>query len=333
MTGRRLVIVGTDHVELEDYDVSEPGPGQVLMRVSRSQISGGSEKNGVLSASDDSIRRPTGYTTVGRVLASGPGMEEFKPGDRVLAFGNHGTHWLTGRKDLNEHKAAIHRIEYEISDEQAAFAVLGDVGLMSVRRAELQIDESVAVFGQGVVGQMVTAFCRISGAHPIIAVDLDDRRLQFSRISGATHIVNASRDDAVAEIRRITGDGAQCVFHAARIPEILVPCMQAASDRGKVILSGSPPGTVEIGLQVELLRRELDIRGVYGRGLEDIVHPYWPWSRHRNRNAIMRLIESRELTVDPFISHVEKPEKANELYHKILNGHEGWMSIFFDWDD
>jgi threonine dehydrogenase-like Zn-dependent dehydrogenase len=46
----------------------------------------------------------------------------------------------------------------------------------------------------------------------------------------------------------------------------------------------------------------------------------------------MRLIASGDLEVDPFISHVAKPEEANDLYGKILAGTAGWMSIFFDWD-
>ena len=96
-----------------------------------------------------------GYNTVGRVQAVGPGMEAYKPGDRVITFGNHGTHWLTGQSSHSNIVPSIQRIEHDITDEQAAFARLGDVALHGVRRAELQIDESVAVFGQGVVGQLV----------------------------------------------------------------------------------------------------------------------------------------------------------------------------------
>jgi 2-desacetyl-2-hydroxyethyl bacteriochlorophyllide A dehydrogenase len=331
--GRRLVFVGADRVEVESFDVPEPGPGRMLVRVHRSQVSAGSEKNAFLGASRPDTRRPLGYTTVGRVLAAGAGMQAFKPGDRVLAFGNHASHWLLDpASGTTEMRSSIQRIEYDITDEQAAFAVLGDVSLHGVRRAELQIDESVAIFGQGVVGQLVTAFCRLSGAHPIIAVDLDAERLNLSRGSGATHTIDASQLDAVDAVRELTGDGAQSVFHATRSPEVLIPCMRAAADRGKVVLVGSPPGTVEIGLQVELLRRELDIRGTYLRGLEDNPHPYWPWTRQRNRKAVMRLIADGHLQVDPLISHVAKPEEADEIFQKILAGTKGWMSVFFNWE-
>jgi 2-desacetyl-2-hydroxyethyl bacteriochlorophyllide A dehydrogenase len=329
--GRRLVLVGRERVEIETFDVPEPGPGQVLVRVHRSQVSAGSEKNAFLGASNPEARRTTGYTTVGRVLAVGPGVEEYREGERVLAFGNHGSHWLTGQAGRSELGASIQRIEHEITDEQAAFAVLADVALHGVRRAQLQIDEPVAIFGQGVVGQLVTAFCRLSGAYPVIAVEPEAERLDLSMRSGATHGVGAAGEDAVTAVRDLTGGGAQCVFHATRDPRALIDCMQAAGDRAKVILVGSPPGTVEIGLQVELLRRELDIRGSYERGLENNPHPYWPWTRQRNRKAIMRMIAAGDLHVDHLISHVAAPEEANTLFQKIVAGPRGWMSVFFDW--
>ena len=140
------------------------------------------------------------------------------------------------------------------------------------------------------------------------------------------------RTTRVEAIRDLTGGGAQCVFHAARDPAVLVPAMQAAGDRGKVILVGSPAGHGRAGPAGRAARRELDIRGVYGRGLEDSAHPKFPWTRRRNRRAIMRLIAQGTLVVDPLISHVASPEQAPRLYRQVLDGTAGWMSILFDWD-
>ncbi len=338
--GRRLVFIGRDRVEVERFDVPSPGPDQVLIRVHRSQVSAGSEAPGILRATSSDVRRPMGYTTIGRVLDVGAGVDDLKPGDRVLAMGNHGSHWLAtlGGPD----RKSVHALRYEITDEQAAFAILGEVALQGVRRAQLQIDESVAIYGQGVVGQLTTQLCRVSGAYPIIAIDLDDARLELAKKSGATHTINASKVDPVKAVLDLTSDwpslsewapggGAQSVFHVSPDPAVLVPAMKSAADRGKVILTASPPGTVEIGLQVELLRRELDIRGVYTSAL-DRPHPYYPYTNERNRRAIMRMIASGDLQVDHLISHVAKPEQANELYQKILAGPSGWMSVFFDWE-
>ena len=327
--GRRLVQVGGDRVEIESFDVPEPGPGEVLVRVHRSQISAGSERSGFGPSVDQARRRYLGYTTVGHVQATG--VEGFAVGDRVMAWGPHGSHWLA-QPDLDlAHLRTVQRIEHDVTDEQAAFARLGDVALHGVRRAELQIDESVAVFGQGVVGQLVTAFCRLSGAYPVIGVDLDEARLEMAASSGATHTVNASEGGAVESVRSIAGGGVQSAFHVARDPRVLIDCMAAAADHGKVMLVGSPPGTVDLGLQVDLLRRELDIRGTYASDLNR-PHKYWPWTQQGDRSAILRLIASGELKVDHLISHVAKPEDADGIYRMIAAGTTGWMSVFFDWE-
>jgi len=329
--GRRLVQVGGDRVEIETFDVPEPGPGEVLVRVSRSQISAGSERGGFGPDAPSDRRRYLGYTTVGRVQAVGPGVEGFAAGDRVVAWGPHGSHWLATPDPELGHLTTVQRVEYDLTDEQAAFSRLGDVALHGVRRAELQLGESVAVFGQGVVGQLVAGFCRISGAYPVIGVDLDTARLEMATTSGATHTVNASEENAVEAVRAIAEGGVLSAFHVARDPRVLVDCMQAAADHGKVMLVGSPPGTVDLGLQVDLLRRELDIRGTYATDLSR-PHKYWPWTQQGDRSAIMRLIASGELKVDHLISHVARPEEASEIYRMIAAGTTGWMSVFFDWE-
>ena len=336
-TGRRLVMVGGGGVELETFEVPDPGPGEVLVRVNRSQVSAGTEKTGLLRGEESAeSSRTLGYIMAGRVLAAGLGMEEYRPGDRVLAFGHHSSHWVTGRRSdtPSDTVPAIHRIEHDITDEQAAFATLGDVAMHGVRRAELQVDESVAVFGQGVVGQLATAICRLSGAYPVIAVDMDADRLALAKKSGATHTVDASKEDATEAVQSITNGGANCTFHATRTAQTFLDCMRAASDRGKVVVIALPPDTVEMNIVQELMRKELQIRGSNeALGLEDDVHPYWRWTRRRNRDTVMRMIASGELKVDHLISHVAKPEEANELYQNILAGPTGWMGVFLDWED
>ena len=351
-TGRRLIAVEGERVEIESFEVPEPGPGQVLVRTHRTQVSGGTEVMGFLLDSKrvihpglqrDRKRRPMGYTAVGHVLAVGSEIDRFKPGDRVLTTCSHSSHGLVGRasdsspvefvQHMSPEKATIHPVEFDITDEQAAFAgPLGHTALHGVRRAQLQIGESVAVVGQGVVGQMVTAYCRLSGAYPVIAVDLDEKRLALSKTSGATHTINASKQDPVEEIRRLTGDGAESVFFVTRVPQPIVDCINAAAASGKVIIVGAAPGIVEIELLTPM-HRELDIRAVYDGGTDEEPHPYMPWVHRRNYSTVMGMIARGDLDVDHLISHVAKPEEANELYQQMLGGPAGWMSVFFDWDD
>ncbi len=339
--GRRLAVVDAERVVVETFEVPEPGPGQVLVRVSRTQVSAGSEKGRFRGAFNPAghTPRPPGYTAVGRIQGIGPGVEGFSVGDRVFAVGRHSSHLIIdAAPDIDSTlkfeegqfpgRLAQH-IEYQITDEQACFSRLGDVALHGVRRAGLQPDESVAVFGQGVVGQLLVSMSRIAGAHPIIAVDLDPRRLELSRISGATHTVDASTTDAVEEVTRITG-GAQSVFHANREAQVLDDCIRSAGYLGKVVLVGATGGELRMRLG-PILSREIDIRG--SQWTDDSVHKYYPWSSARDRAAVMRMIESGALEIDHLISHVAKPEEADELYRLIVEGTQGWMGILFDWDD
>ena len=151
MRGQRLIYRPGLRVDLEDFEVPAPGPGQLLLAVTRSQVSAGSEVNALRAidaAGDDrpgsgapgsgAPGRQMGYTTVGRVLAVGPGGEGFREGDRVLAFGNHASHVLADLNPPEVWRSVPDRLPQGVTDEQACFAVLGDVALHGVRRAAVR---------------------------------------------------------------------------------------------------------------------------------------------------------------------------------------------------
>jgi threonine dehydrogenase-like Zn-dependent dehydrogenase len=333
----RLIFRSDFGVEEERYDVPTPGPNQILVRVSRSHVSAGTEMNFYrLNPADGPLKRqPLGYMTVGYVEQIGSNVTGFAPGDRVVTCGRHGSHWVVDLSDTNSYHADDNYIEplaEGISADEAGFVILGDVALHGIRRAALQIDESVAVFGCGIVGQLTIQLARIAGAYPIIAVDLFDSRLELAKLSGATHIVNAANTDSVAAIKEITGGrGAESVFHCAPVANILQTTMEVAAERGKIVLTGSAPGKAEIGLQVELLRHELTILGVYEIGI-DQPHGYWPWSRPRNRRACLRLLASGQLCLDHLISHIVPPTEAETMLRMMSRGGDDWMGIVFNWD-
>ena len=314
----------------------EPGPRQVLVRVARSHVSAGSEMNflrhgaagyGLPPGTPDQV--PIGYMAVGRIAALGSGVQGNSVGERVLTGGNHASHWLV---DLDSPNAILERIPENVSDEAAGFAILGDVALHGVRRAGLQIESSAAVFGMGIVGQLTLQLARISGAYPLIAIDLFDSRLEKATQCGATHAINAGRDNAVQAIRAITGGaGADTIFHCTQVASILQSLLESAADRGKIILTGSAPGTAQIGLQSELLRHEITLIGNYEAGMNQ-AHPYWPWTRQRNRRACLRMLSAGSLKVDGLITHVVPFGDAQEIFEMMLRGSDNWLGVVFKWD-
>ena len=332
MQGSRLVFHPGMRVDVEEFTVLAPGANEVLVRVSRSQISAGTELNS-LRGMARSVRHAgyPGYAAVGRVLDVGGGITDFAPGARVLTMGRHATHCTVNVTGSPLQNGYIRKLDDSLTDEQATFAINGATALHAVRRARLQIDESVVVFGAGVVGQLVTALARLAGAFPVVAVDLVEERLQLARQSGATHVVNASAEDPVEAVRAVTCGGAQCLFHATANPKILQRVFEAAGQRAKVVMVGSAPGTAEIGLQVELLRRELHVLGAYELDL-DVPHVYWPWTPQRDREVVLRRIADQTLAVDHLISHRIAYAQAPEIYARAAAGPEGWLGIILTWD-
>jgi threonine dehydrogenase-like Zn-dependent dehydrogenase len=252
----------------------------------------------------------------------------FSAGQRVVCGSKHCSHWLA---DVGDPATVLEAVPDGVSDEAAGFSVLADVSLHCVRRARLQIDQSAAIFGMGLAGQMALQFARISGAFPLIAVDITVARLAKAKLGGATHTINASRENTTQRIREITqGAGADAVFHCTQVASILQSLLECAADRGTIILAGSAPGAAQIALQEDLLRREISIVGSYERGLPS-AHPYWPWSRSRNRRACLRMMERGDLRIAPLITHRIKPAEAQGMFETMLAGNDSWLGIVIDW--
>ncbi|MBC3760516.1 S-(hydroxymethyl)mycothiol dehydrogenase [Quadrisphaera oryzae] len=119
--------------------------------------------------------------------------------------------------------------------------------------------DSVAVIGCGGVGDAAIAGAKLAGATTVIAVDVDDRKLEVAKRFGATHTVNSrTGGDAVEQIRALTGgNGADVVVEAVGRPETYKQAFYARDLAGTVVLVGVP--TPQMTLELPLL-------DVFGRG-------------------------------------------------------------------
>ena len=317
-------------VSIDSVEIPDPEPNQLRVQSTRSLISAGTELN-MLTSTSHGATSP-GYSLVGTVAEVGANVEGYSVGDRVLTYLKHqGSGLVTLDPDIYEGDAYAGHIPDDVSDEDAVFVVLGDVALHGVRRAGPTLGDSVAVFGQGSLGQMVTQFARMAGAYPVIAIDLLDERLHLAERSGASHSINAQQDDPVAAVQDLTGGGARVVFMVTRTPKILPDCMRAAAAGGTVSMTGSPPGQVEIGLQEELLRKELTIIGTHQRLYPRTPFHHFQWTRRANRQFIFDSMARAEFQVGHLISHRVPYRDAPEMYAMINRGPEGWQSIILEW--
>ena len=150
-------------------------------------------------------------------------------------------------------------------DEESDAAAVGLLGCgimagigAAINTGEIQRGESVAVIGCGGVGTAAIAGAQLAGATTIIAVDIDDAKLEQAKRFGATHAVNSREQDPVETIRELTdGHGADVVIDAVGRPETYKQAFYARDLAGRVVLVGVP--TPEMLLELPLL-------DVFGRG-------------------------------------------------------------------
>src|SRR5438093_1254884 len=173
IAGERVAFPRPGEVVVERFELPDPGSHQVLVRTERTAISAGTELTTLLGAGPRS-RFPAypGYSSVGVVEKVGEGVDGLRVGDHVLSMGRHQTHLLLDlAPDRPGGPEYLEPVPSGLASELAAFAILGSVGLHGLRRAEPRLGEAAAVFGQGIVGQLLVQLLRAARCHPVLAVD------------------------------------------------------------------------------------------------------------------------------------------------------------------
>jgi S-(hydroxymethyl)mycothiol dehydrogenase len=172
--------------------------------------------------------------------------------------------------------------------------------------------DSVAVIGCGGVGDAAVMGARLAGARRIIAVDVDDRKLEWARGVGATHTVNSRESDPVEAIRELTeGNGADVVIEAVGRPETYKQAFYARDLAGTVVLVGVP--TPEMALELPLL-------DVFGRGGALKSSWYGDCLPERDFPMLTDLFLQGRLPLDKFVSETIALDQVEEAFAKMSRG-------------
>jgi len=173
--------------------------------------------------------------------------------------------------------------------------------------------DSVAVFGCGGVGDAAIAGARLAGATTIVAVDLDDRKLEWARGFGATHTVNAGTADPVEAVRELTGGfGADVCIEAVGHPAVLEQAFFARDLAGTVVQVGVPTPDMRFP--------DIPMIEFFGRG--GALKPSWYGDCLPSRDfptLIDHHLQGR-LPLDAFVSETIGLDEVEEAFHKMERG-------------
>lgn len=298
----------TTPLELEDRPVPEPGPGQVLVRIEASGLC----HTDIHAAHGDWPVKPTppfvpGHEGVGIVEALGPGVTQRAVGDRVAmpwlghACG-HCDHCVSGWETLCEEQQNTGYsvdggfAEYAVADavyvvpvpdgvsprDAAPLTCAGVTTYKAIKVAGIRPAERVAVFGIGGLGHLAVQYARLVGG-TVIAVDVEDEKLELARELGADHVVNAATTDPVAAIEALGGADVAVVL--AVVPSVFEQAFAALRRGGRLVCVGLPPesdGPMSLPIFPTVLKGISVIGSIVGTR-QDLVEVFDLHARGRTR--------------------------------------------------
>ncbi|MEY9895614.1 S-(hydroxymethyl)mycothiol dehydrogenase [Catenulispora sp. MAP12-49] len=319
-------------VEIVTINVPDPGPGEAVVRVQTCGVCHTDlhyREGGI----NDEFPFLLGHEASGVVEAVGPGVTEVEPGDFVVlnwravcgqcracrrgepwyCFATHNAKQKMTLEDGTELTPALgigafaektlvaagQCTKVDPSARPAAVGLLG-CGVMAgigaaVNTGGVTRGKSVAVIGCGGVGVAAVAGSALAGADPIIAVDIDAKKLEAATRLGATHTVDSSSTDPVAAIQELTGGfGADVVIEAVGRPETWKQAFYARDLAGTVVLVGVPTPQMKLP--------DLPLIDVFGRGGALKSSWYGDCLPSRDFPMLVDLYLRGKLDLDAFVS-------------------------------
>jgi 2-desacetyl-2-hydroxyethyl bacteriochlorophyllide A dehydrogenase len=326
-------------VWVED-DITDPGPGEVLVRTTRTLISTGTELTAYTgqfpadSVWAGMIKYPQpriGYSNVGRVVAVGPGVSGLAVGQRVASWGPHATLHLASPQRPGSSLKGLPPIPDGVSDDQAVFRGLGQTVMHGIRLAQISLGEAVVVVGAGLLGQLAVQYARMCGAYPLIAVDLSRQRLEMAGVHGATHAIPGGRGELLGEIRSATkGRMADVVFEVTGNEQVIPSAFRMARRLGRVVLLGSPRGKVEVDFHDEVHTLGLQIIGAHVSTQPDAETLSGPWTPQRNDELFFDLVLGGRLALDDLVTHRYDWRDAPEAYRMLAEDRTRAMGVVLE---
>jgi len=337
-------------VEIETIVVPDPGPGEALVDVQACGVCHTDlhyREGGI----NDEFPFLLGHEAAGVVAAVGDGVTDVAPGDFVvlnwravcgecracrkgkphLCFATHNATQRMTLADGTElspalgigafaDKTLVAAGQCTPVDPAAEPAVAGLLGCgvmaglgAAMLTGDVQRGDTVAVFGCGGVGDAAVAGARLAGATTIVAVDLDDRKLELARSFGATHTVNAGTTDPVEAVRQATGGfGADVCIEAVGHPAVLEQAFFARDLAGTVVQVGVPTPDMRMP--------DIPMIEFFGRG--GALKPSWYGDCLPSRDfpLLVDLHLQGRLPLDAFVSETIGLDGVEEAFHKMERG-------------
>ena len=330
MKSKRIVFTAVHCAELLDVELEEMKENEVLVEMEYTVVSGGTERACIMAMNNTYQKFPQslGYCGVGRVVEIGSAVTKVGVGDRVLVY--HGCH----SKYNVRPEEKITKVENDAIDSlEAAFVIISSMGLGGVRKLEIELGESVMVMGLGLLGMFSIQFCRLSGAYPIIAADLNPARRELALSLGADYALDPSAPDFVEQVMKITkGKGVRATVEVTGVSAAMKQALECASWMGRIALLGcTRVSDCSIDYYAQVHRPGVKLIGAHNFVRPKVESYPHHWTHHDDCNAILDLIAAGRIRVSPIVSRVVSPKDAPAIFDQLCDDPNFPIGTVFDW--
>ncbi|MGH7143794.1 MAG: zinc-dependent alcohol dehydrogenase [Planctomycetota bacterium] len=283
-------------------------------------------------------RGRSGYSLVARVAepaqtprhpvpaGAGAGERPFQPGDRVFCDAGHASQllWDTARP--------CYRIPDAVTDRQATFGALGQIGMHMIERAQLSVGRTVVVIGQGTVGQLVNQLARLAGAGRVIGVDLSAPARELALQLGADAAIPPDAAALRAELaKQLPGSVAPVFIEVTASVQALAWTLAQAPRHARVVVTGTYGEDLTLNPFDTWIERELDIVGAHQPKCPDTPQVYTPYNKGNNLLQVYAWIAAGRLRVDPLIDVELSPAQAVEFFNAAAEGRRAYRQPLVNW--
>ncbi|WP_406038190.1 zinc-binding alcohol dehydrogenase [Succinimonas sp.] len=334
MERKGIIFTAPGKVELLSREYKQPSSGECLVKVDYSLISSGTEKAQLLGGVNTLNKFPSnhGYSAVGSIVSCAKDVSSFKVGDRV--FVERGGHY----NFITQKASLIHHIPDSIPSEEAVFARVASFSLAAVRRSRMEIGESCAVQGLGMLGLFAVQFAKIGGAYPIFAVGNREIRKNLAAKFGADFVYSPDDNSLIDNVLRITENetslkGVSVVIETSGAQSAFMTSLKLSGKYGRVMITGCnrEPFAGSINLYEDVHKKAVQIIGVHGRSRPTSNSAPGNWTVRRDLITIFNLLKSGHLDVKSMISEFHKPEECAAVYKRLVEDKEFPLGVIFDW--
>lgn len=261
-----------------------------------------------------------GYANVGRVTEIGSRVTRVSPGDLVYSYSPHQSAMV-----LSEQAVTV----LPPLDDPALGVLYANMNTAynGVLDTDFRIDDTVVIFGQGVVGLLVTQYLRRAGVQRLISVDTIEKRRALSRAMGASEALDPVADSVALDVRhRTNGRGADVVIEASGSYAALQEAIRTAAPNTTVTVMSWYGGTGSaLALSDEFHHNRITLKSSQTGGIDPALG-----ATHSMELRFQRVLESfGYLDLAPLISDRIHFSGAQRGYELVDSGHEETTQVVF----